>query len=331
MLSAALRPAHTVRALAVPLGLAALLIGPEVAAQRAAPNLATARAARALPVVVDTLRAYRPLPIPFRSIEDVAVPLPMQFELATQLALAAPDPAPAAPLRRVRLPMDPSTRQSVPAPTFPEVAARAQAPAAAPATAVVVAPEAATAADAAPAVAPAVQTSRVALLGSARRRVVLVPGVSRQESLPTVSPTPAADPLPGSRVVMSQVTVLVGEGGRRTVVFSEPSGRPFIDLGRGGPSGAGALQAGARLRGLRTTPLQRGMRGDAVLAAQQLLSAAGYAVLQNGLYDASMVRAVEAFQTDHNERAGAAQRLRVDGVFGHSTRRAVEASFVIQR
>ena len=160
-------------------------------------------------------------------------------------------------------------------------------------------------------------------LAQSLRRVALVPGVSQTEPrAPDLAPSPA--PAAGERLVYSRATVVVGAGGRRTVVFSERSATA-VDIGRPTECGAEALQAGARLRGLRSTPLQRGMEGAAVLGAQQLLCAAGYAVPQTGTFDSGTEAAVRAFQTDHNEAALPQRRLGVDGVLGVSTRRELEA------
>lgn len=159
-------------------------------------------------------------------------------------------------------------------------------------------------------------------LAQTRRRVVLLPGVSSRE--PSPEPLPALEAAPesdASGVVYSRAVVIVGPTGQREVRYVDA--RAPLDLGAA-PS-CGDLEVGLRLRGLRSSPLRRGMRGDAVRAAQQLLCAAGFEAGNDGVYDAEVVRAVRDLQAAHNE-AGQGRRLAVDGVFGYRTRQATEAA-----
>lgn len=172
---------------------------------------------------------------------------------------------------------------------------------------------------------------RVALLQT-RRRVELLPGVGERdarwaattESAPLVVAASVGEP--ASRVNYSRAVVVLGAGGEREVRYVES--RPgTLDLGtvvvgcEGEPVGSSALQ----LRGLRQTALRRGMRGDAVLAGQHLLCAAGHAVSATGVFDPATERAVRAFQQAHNA-AGRGERLSVDGALGAKTRQALDAA-----
>lgn len=157
-------------------------------------------------------------------------------------------------------------------------------------------------------------------LVQSRRRVVLLPGVGDQEArtAPTVRPTAA--PIDSqSRIVTSRAAVLIGEAGQREVVYL--SARPAaLDLGAETGCGTGAIETGRRLRGTGVTSLRRGMRGDAVRAAQTLLCLAGHAEAgEAGVFDAEMDAAVRAFQ--RNEGG-----LAVDGALGPMTRRALDAA-----
>ena len=157
-------------------------------------------------------------------------------------------------------------------------------------------------------------------LVQSRRQVVLLPGVAAREAQEAPTARPEAAPLDGqSRVVTSRAAVLIGEGGRREVVYL--SARPAaLDLGAETDCGPGALESGRRLRGTGVTSLRRGMRGDAVEAAQTLLCLAGYPEAgEAGVFDAGMDAAVRAFQADHDG-------LAVDGALGPRTRRALDAA-----
>ena len=163
-------------------------------------------------------------------------------------------------------------------------------------------------------------------LAQTRRRVVLLPGVASREPVPAPDATlPIAAPdSSGAHVIYSRAVVVVGEGGRREVRYVERRAAA-LDLGADVGCGENALEIGLRLRGVRSTPLRRGMRGDAVKAAQQLLCVAGYETGLDGEFDAETDRAVRDFQRDHNA-AGRGRRLTVDGAFGYRTRQAVEAA-----
>ena len=157
-------------------------------------------------------------------------------------------------------------------------------------------------------------------LVQSRRQVVLLPGVGAREAQEAPTARPATAPLDDqSRVVTSRAAVLIGEGGRREVVYL--SARPAaLDLGAETDCGPGALESGRRLRGTGVTSLRRGMRGDAVEAAQTLLCLAGYPEAgAAGVFDADMDAAVRAFQADHDG-------LAVDGALGPRTRRALDAA-----
>ena len=167
-------------------------------------------------------------------------------------------------------------------------------------------------------------------LSQTRRRVVLLPGVAAREPVATHAATfeaPSHEPLAAdaaSHVVYSRAMVVVGEGGRREVRYVSPRGAA-LDLGADAGCGAGAVQIGLQLRGLRATALRRGMRGDAVRAMQSLLCAAGYEVDRDGVFDGALDGTVRQFQRDHNA-SGRGRPLSVDGAFGARTRQAVEAA-----
>ena len=156
-------------------------------------------------------------------------------------------------------------------------------------------------------------------LAQSRRRVVLLPGVSRA---PEVTTERLAVPAAVGHVTYSRAVVVVSEGGAREVRYVD-AGAPALDLGAPTGCGVDALETGLRLRGLRATPLRLGMRGDAVWAAQQLLCVVGQDVTVNGVYDAEMDRAVRNFQRAHSVNG---RPLAVDGAFGKNTRRALDAA-----
>ena len=163
-------------------------------------------------------------------------------------------------------------------------------------------------------------------LAQARRRVVLLPGVAAREPEPAEalvfeSPSDAAST---ERVVYSRAVVVVGEGGRREVRYVDAKSSP-LDVGASVGCGAGTLELGLRLRGVRSSPLRLGMQGEAVRAAQYLLCAAGYEVGTDGVFDRDVDRAVRQFQRDHNA-SGRGRQLSVDGAFGYRTRQALEAA-----
>lgn len=162
-------------------------------------------------------------------------------------------------------------------------------------------------------------------LVQSRRRVVLLPGVGESEarSAPSSRPTAAAVDT-HSRIVTSRAAVLIGEEGQREVVYL--SARPAaLDLGAETGCGPNAVETGRRLRGTSVTSLRRGMRGDAVRAAQTLLCLAGHPEAgTDGVFGETMDTAVRDFQRAYN--VSGEGRLAIDGALGPMTRRALDAT-----
>ena len=159
-------------------------------------------------------------------------------------------------------------------------------------------------------------------LAQSRRRVVLLPGVGEREAAAFPASVPEAVTV--GHVTYSRATVLVREGGAREVVFLDGA-TPTIDLGAVTGCDGRPFETALALRGLRATPLRRGMRGDAVRAAQDLLCAAGEPTEANGLFDARMDAAVRGFQRRYNERQ-LGPALAVDGALGPKTRKALDVA-----
>ena len=159
-------------------------------------------------------------------------------------------------------------------------------------------------------------------LAQSRRRVVLLPGVGQREAEAFPASVPEAVTI--GHVTYSRATVLVREGGAREVVFLDGAA-PTIDLGAVTGCDGKPFETALALRGLRATPLRRGMRGDAVRAAQDLLCAAGETVDPNGIFDTVMDAAVRSFQRGYNER-DLGPALVVDGALGPKTRKALDVS-----
>ena len=159
-------------------------------------------------------------------------------------------------------------------------------------------------------------------LAQSRRRVVLLPGVGAREAEAFPASVPASVTI--GHVTYSRATVLVREGGTREVVFLDGRARA-IDLGAVTGCDGKPFETALALRGLRATPLRRGMRGDAVRAAQDLLCAAGEAVEPTGVFDGAMDAAVRGFQRRYNERQ-LGPSLAVDGALGPKTRKALDVA-----